>query len=171
MTDVRLKNTTFALFLFFVALYSFVAIKSCNKENELQPIIVGEKKHFSRTADTSTNAIPPSEIKTVEVIKIVYRDRWHEGKVIHDSSDFVAYSDTITAAHGTQLQISYSSKKNVFSLPYLKERDDTTIRITDSVFIQKIISHPAEQPSTFWSDVGKIGGGIIGGLLLGVGLR
>lgn len=169
MTDTRLRNASFALFIFFAVIYTFVAIKSCNKENELQPIIVGEKKHFSRTADTSINVIPPSEIKTVEVIKIVYRDRWHEGKVIHDSADFVAYSDTITAAHGTQLQISYSSKKNVFSLPYLKERDDKTITIRDSTIVETTVK--AQEESTFWSDVGKITGGIAAGLLIAIGVQ
>ncbi len=171
MTDTRLKNASFAFMIVVFSTYLFVALKSCNGEKKLQPIVIGEKKHQSRTIDTNTNIIPASKIDTINVVKIVYRDRWHKSERIIDSTDFIAYSDTITAAHGTQLQVSFSSKSKVFSLPYLKERDDTTIRITDSVFIEKIISHPAEQPSTFWSDLGKIGGGILGGLLLGIGLR
>lgn len=169
MTDTRLKNASFAFMIVVFSGYLFVALKSCNGEKKLQPIIVGEKKHFTRTEDTSINVIPPSEIKTVEVLKIVYRDRWHEGKVIYDSSDFIAYSDTITAAHGTKIQISYSSKKNVFSLPYLKERDDKTITIRDSIIVETTVK--AEEESTFWSDVGKITGGIAAGLLIAIGVQ
>ena len=167
MTDTRLRNYA-AMFVFAAfALMFFVAYRSCTHTPE--PIFTVHERS-SRSIDTNTNIIPPSKIDTINVVKVVYRDRWHNSERIIDSSDFIAYSDTITAVHGTQLQISFSSKSKVFSLPYLKERDDTTIRITDSVLIERTIFHPKEQ-STFWSDLGKIGGGILGGLLIGVGLR
>jgi hypothetical protein len=102
------------------------------------------------------------------VLSVKFRTKFvHDTVSIFDTCNFIAYSDTIVGAKGTEFTVTFDSQTDMFSVPYLKERGDTTITIRDSVVIER----ERKTPSTFWSDVGKIAGGVVGGLLIGIGLR
>lgn len=164
MTDTRLRifATTFIVMAF--ALMFFVAFRSCSKQPE--PIFtVHEGK---RTVDTAVTLNAPQQIESVKTMQIVYRYRTiHDTTTIIDSCNFIAQSDTVIGAKGTRFMVTFDTKSKAFSVPYLKEKNDTTITIRDSVMVTREV----EQQGSFWSDVGKVAGGVVGGLLISVGLK
>lgn len=165
MTDTRLRIFATAFITAAFALIAFVAFRSCTKEPE--PVFTVHTK-TKRTADTAVMVNETQRIDTVKTRQIVYRDRTiHDTTTIVDSCNFVAQSDTVSGAKGTRFMVTFDSKSKAFSVPYLKEKNDTIITIRDSV----IVTRDVEQQGSFWSDVGKVAGGVVGGLLISVGLR
>jgi hypothetical protein len=165
MTDTRLRNYA-AMFVFAAfALMFFVAYRSCTHTPE--PIFTVQER-TTRTTDTVYRIVPVQKIDSVQVLSVKFRTKFvHDTISIIDTCNFIAYSDTIVGAKGTEFTVTFDSQTDMFSVPYLKERGDTTITIRDSVVIER----ERKAPSTFWSDVGKVAGGVVGGLLLGIGLR
>lgn len=165
MTDTRLRIFATAFITAAFALIAFVAFRSCTKEPE--PVFTVHTKS-KRTADTAATVNVPQRIESVKTMQIVYRYRnIHDTTTIIDSCNFVAQSDTVIGAKGTRFMVTFDSKSKAFSVPYLKEKADTTITIRDSVIVERTV----EQQGSFWGDVGKVAGGVVGGLLLSVGLR
>lgn len=163
MTDTRLRIYATVFITAGLALIAFVAFRSCTKQPE--PIFT---VHTKRTADTAVMVNEAQRIDTVKTRQIVYRYRTiHDTMTIIDSCNFIAQSDTVEGAKGTRFMVTFESKSKAFSVPYLKEKNDTTITIRDSV----VVTREVEQQGSFWSDVGKVAGGVVGGLLLSVGLR
>lgn len=165
MTDTRLRIFATAFIAAAFALMAFVAFRSCTKEPE--PVFTVHTKS-KRTADTAATVNVPQRIESVKTMQIVYRYRnIHDTTTIIDSCNFIAQSDTVIGAKGTRFMVTFDSKSKAFSVPYLQEKADTTITIRDSVTVTREI----EQQGSFWSDVGKVAGGVVGGILLSMGLR
>ena len=170
MTDAAILQLWLARFGFFSAVVLmfallFIAFKSCTDTPE--PVLTIQER-TTRTTDTVYRIVPVQKIDSVQVLSVKFRTKFvHDTVSILDTCNFIAYSDTIVGAKGTEFTVTFDSQTDMFSVPYLKERGDTTITIRDSVVIER----ERKAPSTFWSDVGKVAGGVLGGLLIGIGLR